>query len=60
MKAKEVEKNKRHIVGTSLVIQWLGFLASTAGGVGLIPGQRTEVLHAACCMTEKKTYCQVK
>ena len=47
MKGKEVEKNKRHIVGTSLVIQCLGFLASTVGGVGLIPGQRTKVLHAA-------------
>lgn len=47
MKAKQVEKNKRHIVGTSLVIQCLGLLASTAGGVGLILGQRTKVLHAA-------------
>jgi len=47
MKAEQVETNKRHIVGTSLVIQWLGLLASTAGGVDLIPGQRTKVLHAA-------------
>ena len=47
MKARQIETNKRHIVGTSLVIQWLGLLAFTAGGVGLIPGQRTKVLHAA-------------
>ena len=36
-------------VGTSLVVQWLRTRASTAGGMGSIPGQGTEVLHAAGC-----------
>ena len=30
---------------TSVLVQWLRFLASTAGGTGLIPGQGTEILH---------------
>ena len=28
-------------VGTSLVVQWLRLCAPNAGGLGLIPGQRT-------------------
>ena len=32
--------------GTSLGIQWLRLHAFTAGGVGLIPGDRTKILHA--------------
>ena len=35
--------------GTSLVIQWLRLCASTAGGAGSIPGQGTDILHAAWC-----------
>ena len=31
---------------TSLVVPWLGFCASTAGSVGLIPGRETKILHA--------------
>ena len=33
----------------SLEVQWLRFCASNAGGMGLIPGQGTEVPHAAEC-----------
>ena len=32
--------------GTSLVVQWLRLFTSTAGGVGLIPGQRNKIPHA--------------
>ena len=32
--------------GTSLVVQWLRLHASTAGGMGLIPGQATNSPHA--------------
>ena len=31
---------------TSLVVQWLRLCASSAGIMGLIPGQRTKILHA--------------
>ena len=30
----------------SMVAQWLELCASTAGGVGPIPGQGTKILHA--------------
>ena len=30
---------KRHSLGSSLVVQWLRFCASIAGGLVLIPGQ---------------------
>ena len=33
-------------VGTSLVVQGLRLHASNVGGMGLIPGQRTKILHA--------------
>ena len=33
--------------GTSQVVQWLRLCTSTAGGMGLIPGRGTEMLHAA-------------
>ena len=32
--------------GTSLVVQWLRFHSSTAGGTGSIPGQGTKIPHA--------------
>ena len=32
--------------GTSLVIQWVRLYASTAGGMGLIPGWGTKIPHA--------------
>ena len=33
--------------GNSLVVQWLGLHASTAGGPGLIPGWGTKIPRAA-------------
>ena len=33
--------------GTSLVVQWLTFQVSNAGGVGLIPGWGPKILHTA-------------
>ena len=33
-------------LGTSLVVEWLRLHASTAGGVGLIPGQGTNIPYA--------------
>ena len=35
---------KRPCYGTSLTVQWLGHQASTAGGMGSIPGQETKIL----------------
>ena len=35
--------------GTSLAVQWLGHCTSTAGGMGLIPGWGTKILHATWC-----------
>ena len=37
---------KHTIGGMSLMVQWLGLCASTAGGVGSIPGQGTKILKA--------------
>ena len=34
-------------MGTSLAVQWLRLRASTAGGMGSIPGQGTKIPHAA-------------
>ena len=36
---------KSHTLGTSLVVQWLGFYTSNAGGTGLIPGWRTKIQY---------------
>ena len=33
-------------MGNSLVVQWLGLCAFTAGDMGLIPGRGTKILHA--------------
>ena len=41
----KVSKKKKK--GTSLAVQWLDFHTSTAGGMGPIPGQGTEILQAA-------------
>ena len=41
--------------GNSLVVvQWLGFHASTAGGTGSIPGQGTKIPHTACQAQQNK------
>ena len=39
---------------TSLVVQWLGICAFTAGVMGSIPGQGTKIPHAALCSQKKK------
>ena len=42
------------IRGTSLVVQWLRFCASTAGGVGSFPGQgRSHMLQGAAKKKKK-------
>ena len=41
---KKIQKKKD---GTSLVIQWLGLCASTAGGMGSIPSQGIGIPHAS-------------
>ena len=43
------------IFGTSLVVQWLGFCAPTAGDTGSIPGRGTKILHAVWHSPPKKT-----
>ena len=39
---------------TSLVVQWLRLSASTAGGMGLIPGQGTKIPYATWHNPKKK------
>ena len=40
--------------GISLAIQQLRFLTSSAGDVGVIPGQRIKIPHASKCNQKKK------
>ena len=40
--------------GNSLAVQWLELCASTVGGLGLIPGLGTKILHAQWNSQEKK------
>ena len=37
------------------MVQWLRLWASSAGGVGLIPGQGTKIPHALCALQNKQT-----
>ena len=37
---------KMTLLGTSLAIQWLRLCASTAGGMGSVPGWGASILHA--------------
>ena len=46
-------------MGNSLAVQWLRFYTFTAEGLGLIPGQGTEIPQATCGMA-KKIYCFIK
>ena len=46
--------NINNIIGTSLAVQWLGLLASTAGCTGLIPDRGTKIPQAAWCGQKKK------
>ena len=45
-------------VGNSLAVQWLGPWASTAGGMGSIPGRGTKIPHAAR-RSQKKVFAVV-
>ena len=38
----------------SLVVQWLGLHASTAGGKGFVPAWETKISHPAAWLGEKK------
>ena len=40
------ESVKKQSSGSSLVVQWLRLCASSAGGVGSIPGQGAKIPHA--------------
>ena len=40
------------MISTSLAIQWLNLCAPTAGGTDLIPGQGTNIPHAAVCYSK--------
>ena len=42
------------LLGTSLEVQWLRVCTSTAEGVGSVPGQGIEILHATRCTKRKK------
>ena len=44
---RETQAFKKHIRGTSPVVQWLRLHASTAEGTCSIPGQGTKIPHAA-------------
>ena len=49
-KSKLAEINLRLTTGgNSLVVQWLGLCASTAGDIGFIPGGGTKIPSAAQC-----------
>ena len=47
-------KNHVEHSGNSLVVQWLGLGASTAGGLGSIPGWGTKISQATQCSPPKK------
>ena len=40
----------------SLAVRWLGRQASTAGGVSLIPGRGTKILHAVAHSQKEKNF----
>lgn len=41
------------VTGPSLAIRWLGVCVSTSGAMDSIPGQETEIPHAAQCSPKK-------
>ena len=48
--------NKNRVLGTSQTVQWFRLCATTAGGLGSIPGQGTKILDAAqCSQRQNKT-----
>ena len=52
--SQSMKERKEGGKGTSLVVQWLRGQASSAGGVGLIPGWGTRIMHAQCCSPQNK------
>ena len=48
------KRNVKDIPGTSLVFQWLSLCASSAVGMGSVPGGRTKVPHATCQVVWQK------
>ena len=48
------EQSKIKRIGNSLVVQWLGFLISTAGGMGSILGLQIKISQVAQCSQKKK------
>ena len=38
-----------HVIGISLVVQWLGRQASAPRGMGSVPGQGPKIPHAMQC-----------
>ena len=43
---ERLSRFKNFLIGTSLSVQWIGLLASTAGGSGAIPGRGTKIPQA--------------
>ena len=52
--SKFFKKNFKNLFRNSLAVQQLGLCASTAGGMGSIPGWGTKTLHAAWCSQKNK------
>ena len=42
----QFSKFKMVTIGNSLTVQWIELCASSAGGIGSIPGQGTKILQA--------------
>ena len=42
------------LLGSFLEVQCLGLGASTAGGMGSIPGQEAKILHPTCLQAQQK------
>ena len=53
-KKKKTSETVNLMLGTSLTVQWLRLYTSNAGGVGLIPNQRTKLSHASGVGWQKK------
>ena len=51
---QRIRTAKKRAGGTSLAVQWLGLLASNAGGAGLIPGRGIKILNATCMAKKLK------
>ena len=51
---KELLKKKKCPTENFLAVQWLGLHASSAGGIGSIPGRGSKILHAAWFGQKKK------